>query len=270
MFSLFLSNARETNLVYSYLLCQDFDEINFIKKDCQIDFSFDSLDSFSNILTNLIINVFEEDLIKQSLEKHYCYFSSQEQLDILKESFNIIKEDSNSKKDLIYFAVYDYVQDESFMVLSGFIKFRLKDYIEVLEYLVDLSVNNYIINREYDRFISLLKEYIFSSIPKSDVVHLVFLKEESILLDKNRNIIPFNDDILDAKYLSDITFSSNDFCLNTLLNILPKKIYVHTLTDKDIFLDTLKKIFGNRLCFCNSCEICDFYKCHSSSFNVEN
>ena len=55
------------------------------------------------------------------------------------------------------------------MILSGFINFRLKDYIEVLEYLVDLSVNNFIINREYDKFISLLRDYINSEPSKIDV-----------------------------------------------------------------------------------------------------
>ncbi len=34
-----------------------------------------------------------------------------------------------------------------------------------------------------------------------------------------------NDSILNAKYLSDITFSSNDFALNSLLSLLPEKLY---------------------------------------------
>ena len=44
----------------------------------------------------------------------------------------------------------------------------------------------------------------------------------------------------------------------------------HSLEESDVFLETLTKIFGDRILFCNSCDICDFYKIHSSSLNVEN
>lgn len=269
MFSLFLDNLNETDLVYSYLLEHNSNKFEFDKQDNKIICYYSSLSSFANLISNLIIDLYEENVIREILEKHYCYFSAYEQLEILRESSNIVKDEQNSKKDLVYLSVFDYLKNDSSMLLSGFIKFRLKDYIEVLEYLIDLSVNTFVINREYNRFVLLLKEYISSSESKMDVVHLVYLKEESILLDEDKNIIPFDDNILDAKYLSDISFSSNDFCLNTLLNIVPKKIFVHTFTESDIFLQTLKKIFHTRISFCNSCELCNFYKIHSASFNLE-
>ena len=269
MFSLFLDNLHETDLVYSYLLEHDSDKFEVYRKDNKVACYYSSLSSFARLITNLIIDLYEENIIRQILEKHYCYFSSYEQLEILRESANIVKDEQNSKQDLVYLSVFDYLKEESSMLLSGFIKFRLKDYIEVLEYLIDLSVNTFVINREYNRFVLLLKEYITSSESKMDVVHLIYLKEKSILLDEEKNIIPFDDNILDAKYLSDISFSSNDFCLNTLLNIVPKKIFVHCFTESDIFLQTLKKIFNARVSFCNSCELCDFYKIHAASFNIE-
>ena len=270
MFSLFLYNLKETDMIYSYLLNNKSNDFTFDKKNDSIIFSFSSTSTFSDFLADLIIDLFEENLIREILEKHYCYFSYEEQLSILKESLNIVNDNSNSKHDLVYFSIYDYLSSESSMILSGFIRFRLKDYIEVLEYLINLSVNSFIVNREYDRFIDLLKDYIASSDSNADIVHLVYLKKESVLLDEHKNTIPFDDNILDAKYLSDISFSSNDFCLNTLLNLLPKKILIHSLEESDVFLETLTKIFGDRILFCNSCDICDFYKIHSSSLNVEN
>ena len=146
------------------------------------------------------------------------------------------------------------------MILEGFIIFRLKDYLEVLDYLVDLSVNSFIINREYNKFIVLLKDYINNEPSKIDILHLVYLNQEAILLDKNKTIIPVNDNILDAKYLSDITFSNNDYILNTILNLVPNKLYVHILNEEDEFLTTLKKIFQKRIKICYNCEICNFYR----------
>ena len=60
------------------------------------------------------------------------------------------------------------------------------------------------------------------------------------LLDENKNIIPLDNSIYQAKYLSDISFSNNDFILNTLLSVLPKKIYLHLVDNAiDEFANTL-------------------------------
>ena len=67
--------------------------------------------------------------------------------------------------------------------------------------------------------------------------------------------------VFPAKYLSDITFSSNDYTLNVLLSLLPKKIYIHLIDDKiDEFITTLILIFENRIDLCTECPICKIYK----------
>ena len=75
-------------------------------------------------------------------------------------------------------------------------------------------------------------------------------------------VINIDKNILQAKYLSDISFSNNDYILNTLLNLLPNKIYIHLvspLSNLD-FLNTLQLIFENRVEHCNDCNICNLYK----------
>ena len=76
-----------------------------------------------------------------------------------------------------------------------------------------------------------------------------------------KNSIKLDDSILNSKYLSDITFSSNDYTLNTLLTLLPKKIYIHLIDNiQDEFITTLKLIFDDRVCICNDCDICKIHK----------
>ena len=145
--------------------------------------------------------------------------------------------------------------------MTGFIKFRLTDYYNVLEELVDEAVNIYIVEKEYLEFVSLLKLYISSQNSNIDVIHLIYSDENSILLNKNKNIIPFSEDLLKTKYLSDISFSKNDYILNTLLNLLPKKIYIHIIHNYiDEFINTLSLIFENRVVICKDCDICELYK----------
>lgn len=263
MFTLFFENSKEYNDVSSYISKNfDLQDVNLRKRKNKIIFYFDesSLQIFSSFISKMIIDIFEKKLIKKIIKKNYFYFSDYEQLQISNISSSIIDENSQSKDDLVFISVYDYIKNNPSMILSGFINFRLKDYIEVLEYLVDLSVNNFIINREYDKFITLLRDYINSETSKIDIIHLVYLNQEAILLDKNKNLIPIDNNIVDSKYLSDISFSNNDYVLNTVLNLLPNKLYVHVLSQEDEFLKTLKNIFNSKIFLCYNCEICNFYK----------
>ncbi len=269
MFTLILENSKIANLVYSFIL-DNFNTLNLSLKieNTKIIFNFNGnipYKDFSLFIVNLIINFYEEKIIKKILNKNYFYFTDDELQTILDTCNSILaEEDSKHKLDLIYLSVFDYVSNNSLMDLSGFIQFRLKDYIEILDYLVDLSVNNFIINREYLKFIELLQDYISSSEPKIDIVHLIYLNKESILLDGENNVIPVNEHILDAKYLSDISFSSNDYSLNTLLNLLPEKLCIHILDKEDEFINTIKKIFKARVSICYNCDICNFYKSTSN------
>ena len=94
-----------------------------------------------------------------------------------------------------------------------------------------------------------------------DHIHLIYKDKTSIITDDNQNIISYNDNIKKARYISDISFSSNDLALNTLLNIIPKSITIHLVDGyPDEFINTLKLIFGEKVKICEDCDICSMYK----------
>ena len=133
--------------------------------------------------------------------------------------------------------------------------------MSIIEDVVDNAVNSFVIEKEYFEFVSLLKMYINSQSSNCELVHLIYNNENSILLDNNKKVINISDDIFKAKYLSDITFSSNDYALNSLLTLLPKKIYIHLIDNiVDEFIHTLGLIFEDRVEICTDCSICRIYK----------
>ena len=221
-------------------------------------------DNLSSIISNCIINFYEKKLLKRILEYNYFYFDSSEKKDILEVAEDFIEEDLISKEDnfySIYSAVSDYIKENKSLVLEGFVNFRLYNYMKSLDYIIDFAVNKYITDKEYMEFINMLKLYVSFTPPKISLIHLIFLGNECILLDKDKNFIPITDENLNAKYLSDITFTQNDYALNTLLNLTPKKIIIH-LIDKhpDEVINTIKLIFEGRCTVCSSCELCTMYK----------
>ena len=187
----------------------------------------------SDIITDCIIKFYEEKILSHIINFNYFYFDSYEKDEIKKDCLNILKLENISnyanKRETIWVSVFEYIMEHNSMILSGFVNFRISDYTKSLDYIVDVSVNKFILEKEYREFIDLLKLYIYSKKPNKELIHLIYMGEDSILLDENKNIISVSKNVFNAKYLSDITFSSNDYILNTLLDLLPEKINVHLI-----------------------------------------
>ena len=219
----------------------------------------------SCILSCLVIDELEENFLKNIIQKNYFYFNSNEKKQILDICFDTFSNDFNTYFDKKYSCLINdfenYLTDNKSIILTGFINFRIKDYMLILEDVVDDAVNAFVIEKEYFEFVSLLKMYINSQSSTCELVHLIYNNENSILLDKNKKVINISDDIFKAKYLSDITFSSNDYALNSLLTLIPKKIYIHLIDNiVDEFIHTLGLIFEDRVEICTDCSICSLYK----------
>lgn len=225
----------------------------------------------ANCLSNAIIKFYEHIVAKKIIVSNYFYFSELERNEILEyclKELNRTKKEQVYRKNLIFTSCYEYVKENKILILDGFLNFRLKNYIKVIDNTIDIVVDKFIVEREYNEFISLLNMYVESKEPCSSTIHLIYTSRESTLFDENRSLIDTSSHVFDAKYLSDISFSSNDYALNTLLNLLPEKLYIHLRTSdlEDEFINTLKLIFTNRVITCTDCPICHLY--HFSDLNL--
>lgn len=223
------------------------------------------LDKISYILSLLVIDELEESFLKQSISHDYFYFNIHEQEKILNICFDIMSCDFSNifdkKFKVLYKIFYNFISNNNVLYLTGFIKFRGKKYFEILDNIIAEAVNSYIIEKEYFEFISLLQLYINSQPPQTELIHVIYSNSNTILLDSNKEIINVSHDNLKSKYLSDISFSNNDYTLNALLTLLPKDIYIHLLVPYiDDFINTLQNIFKNRIHICTNCNICNIYK----------
>ena len=263
--SYLLNNLKKIELDNVYFSCHKFNIysnifIHYKGKDLNLFFS-----TISNILSFLVLDIYEDSITRNILQKEYFYFDKSDQ-NIVLDKYNDNRlesiEDFEIKENILFDSFYSFFNNYNSndvcckLYLKGFITFRLKKYISELEKCIDCAVNQYLVEKEYAEFVSLLKIYIISEGYKSDLVHLIYRNNDknanSVLLDKNKNIIDTNINLLNAKYLSDISFSSSDMILNTLLNLLPKKIYIHLYdeNDEDEFVNTLELIFENRIVIC--------------------
>lgn len=223
------------------------------------------IEKISSFLSLLVIDEIEESIINSILIQNYFYFNSNERKEILNLYFDITANDFSSIFDKKFKSLFDsfhsFLSSNKSLVLNGFINFRIKEYMEILDDIVNEAVNSFIIEKEYLEFISLLRLYINSQPKNNKPIHIIYSQSESLLLDENKNIINISEQVFKAKYLSDITFSCNDYILNSLLTLLPDKIYIHLIEHYiDEFIHTLQSIFENRIILCSDCNICKLYK----------
>lgn len=230
----------------------------------------------STVIANCIIDNYESLIIHKLLLINYFYFDDADLNLIEKNCKSILSDKSNSnissiqndiidREHYLWADVLKYISYNKSILLDGFVTFRIANYIHCIDSIIDFSVNKFVINREYMEFIDMLKIYVASKPPETNLVHLIYVNEESILLDSNRNIISLTKNNLDTCYLSDISFSSNDYALNSLLSLLPKKIIIHLISPKDDFINTLQSIFSEAITICSDCVICKSYQ----SFNKQ-
>ncbi len=245
------------NIYYSSRSFKKFE--NFI-----IHYKEENIENFNNIIidiiVNLIIKFYEEKIIKKIININYFYFETNEKLIIFNNCNEFIKEQKEELFETLFKEVENYLQTNNRIYIDGIVNFRLNEYIKKLDNIVDIGVNQYIIEKEYREFISMLKVYVNSTNCKADIMHLIYINGESILLDKEKNIVKYKNEINTVKYLSDISFSSNDMALNTLLSLLPNRIEIHIIDREDEFINTLKLIFESRIRICNDCNICRTYR----------
>lgn len=259
-----LNNFQLDNVYFSCKKFKLYYNVIIHYKGKNIDYFIKTL---SQKLSFTIIDLYEKNIIDNLIKSEYFYFETSER----KKISNITYEDlydseealfsPSDRFDVLYKTIYNYLKTHHSIIFKGFIIFRLKKYFEYLLEQVDKSVNKYIVEREYAEFISLLKLYINSEKSSCKEVHIIYNNLKPVLLDEYKNVINIEDNELNGKYLSDITFSSNDCALNTLLNLVPQKIYIHLIDENiDEFINTLKLIFEDRVNLCTDCSLCKIYK----------
>ena len=56
----------------------------------------------------------------------------------------VSKENNDFGKEILKELIYEYLQENKKMILEGVVLFRIKEYIETLDYIVELAVTSYL------------------------------------------------------------------------------------------------------------------------------
>lgn len=222
----------------------------------------------SNALADFIIQEYEEKLISRIINTNYCYFNSYEKKDILNLSLKIVKNEEKNlvnslfqvhRRNIIVRRLIEYLENSESIILEGFVNFRLKDYLRDLEEVVEKAVDDFLMEREYNEFIKLLKYFVDIQEPKFEVIHvLVGYENKYILLDEKHREIT-NECIQDfVNEISQGDINYDDLLVSSLITMAPKKVVIHSngqFKNREL-LETIKNVFSGKVVICSQCDLC--------------
>lgn len=101
----------------------------------------------SDAIASVIQKEYDNYFINKIIEKNYCYIFQEEQETIKRIAKKILlasKENENIGKEILKNIIFDYLINNKKMILEGFVKFRIKEYLDTLDYIVELAVTSYL------------------------------------------------------------------------------------------------------------------------------
>jgi putative sporulation protein YtxC len=150
-----------------------------------------------------------------------------------------------------------YMEENTFFHMKGFITFRLQYYTEDLREVVRCGIDEYLLDQQYQEFITLLKYFVFAQEAKVPSAHLVHLQNNDfIILDDH--LQPVESKKTNGLVLETVERDLNyeDLVVSTLINLSPEIVYIHCRETQLQVIQTIKHIFAERAVLCTDCRIC--------------
>ena len=205
------------------------------------------------LLADIIVENLQIRHMVRLLRQKYCFLSEKEQCDILVRALKRLWYGKNGQKNEVMLCKMDVRQrlietlkqnGTDNVVLEGFMRFRMKDYLTAWESELNWCVQDHIRKKEYAEFVEILRLFVKIRIPRVKQVHICIDGEgEYVLLDERLCLL--------QSRFSGGRIDKDDALLSALVNIAPLSIVVH---NRERFFDgriieTIKDVFGARVEF---------------------
>lgn len=251
------------NIEYKYKKSSKKNKLNYLDIFFKTPFNKILRAKFGELISEWIIHKYENKIILKIINKKCAGLTPNEKNEILIDSVEKNESKATStlieKREEIKNKLTEYFKTSNQIFVEGFVRFRLKEYWNELEKIVDSTLANYKLTKEYNSFIKLLQYFVQIQPSKMEFMHIIPQKNGSYT---------FHD-----KLLTDITeeckkdfineiitkrINYDDFLISSLIVMSPKKIVIHQpkkFKNKELLL-TIIKVFGKRINFCKDCTLC--------------
>ncbi len=218
-------------------------------------------------LSDLILGQWQKLLLKDMIRENYYYFNEEERQNILRYALSHLGYGKGGQKaayqqlvkNKIMEKILEFLRQNNQIIVEGFIRFRLKDYVEELQQAVERAVDDFLMDREYQEFIQLLKYFVEIQESRVELVHVLKLPGGAFqLLDGQKQVLRI--DYLENLFM-DLTegeINYEDMLISTLITLAPKQIVIHNADceQRNTVMETINHVFYGRVRECSDCPLC--------------
>jgi putative sporulation protein YtxC len=216
-----------------------------------------SKEDSSKAITSVILNLVKYKLLNDYISEIYNYIDEKDSEHIKKIAVIKFREIENDIEESIMCKVIEHLDSNMQLNLKGFLNFRLKDVLERIYMIAEISAEEYLISKDQDEFTEVLKHFIALHESKIDYLKVYINPDYTFdLYDKEGNIVKGIEDEEITNIMLKENMNYEDFFISTLLSLCPKVIEILDLTNtksskelitmiKSIFQDKVKEVYKN-------------------------
>ncbi|MCH4198831.1 putative sporulation protein YtxC, partial [Clostridium tyrobutyricum] len=222
----------------------------------------------ANIVYGIIVKEFYKKEIDLFLQENYFFLQNDEMDNIKNESYNLLMGDISiidensiyciNKKNNILEEIIDCMRESNNINIEGFISFRMKNTLSDLKNIIDKVVEKYMVEKEYDDFIKLLKYFVEIQESKIEYMDIV-IEDNGDYIVRNEQGIDITNKLFNelTEFKTDKDVSSEDLLISVLITNSPQNICIHSVENcrNSEIIDTIQKVFTDRVKFYNSCNV---------------
>lgn len=202
-------------------------------------------------ITSFLMKVMKENILKEYIHKTYSEIYKEQEFSIYDKSLEIFDKKEVLIRESIFNKLNNYISNNNRIDIDGFVRFRMRELIDYVSNIGDIALEEYLMKKDYDEFINVLKYFTKVQDTKIDTLKIYIRKDNSfILYDENDNIIENeNDEELMNMFIKE-NLNYEDFLISTLLSLCPNRIIIYdslkTNSSREI-VDMIKAIFEEKV-----------------------
>ncbi|MFD1956142.1 putative sporulation protein YtxC [Paenibacillus thailandensis] len=166
--------------------------------------------------------------------------------------------DAKRRKAKVADEIELYLREHTLVNLTGLIDFRLQAYRSELNEIVEYAMDEYVLDKQYQEFISLLKYFVCLQETKVPEIHLVHKGGHEFEMYNERfqrfEAKPHTDRVVAEMLETEINIE--DMVISSLISVSPKMITIHTRQPEAQVIRTIESIFDRRVQLCVKCASC--------------
>ncbi|MDQ0230999.1 putative sporulation protein YtxC [Metabacillus malikii] len=267
MLEILLKSPKEAKVIYSifHSLCKGFEsELQLVNQRCVKiipkiwDRSLEGL--VIPGIVQFIVNHKEHHMMLSMIHEDYYFTDDEEQQQILHIAQSIIEgerkdipgiQEFTHREEILKDTLEQFLRPDLFFSFASFEKFRLREYAYRLREVVEVAIEEYKLEQDYQNFIQNLRELLEKrecKIEQLSIVHESNSNTYKVFNDQQKEIS--DDELksnLDETFIAQHPMYVDSNLLGPIVSIAPKQITFYTDDPFDGMVQTVQNVFQERV-----------------------